>query len=63
MKTTPKVKTTINLTDTQKTVIIVSVAWLIVGATIVAFLVNSQAQYNRGVFDGMTKTKTILQGK
>lgn len=51
------------LTDTQKTILAVSAVWLVIGATIVAFLLNSQAQYNRGVFDGMTKTKAILQGK
>lgn len=51
------------LTDTQRTIIIVSLAWLLVGGIVVAFLVNSQAQYNRGVFDGMTKTRNILQSK
>lgn len=51
------------LTDTQKTILAVSAVWLVIGATVVAFLLNSQAQYNRGVFDGMSKTKAILQSK
>lgn len=51
------------LSDTQKTVLAVSAVWLVIGAVIVAFLLNSQAQYNRGVFDGMSKTKAILQSK
>lgn len=51
------------MSSTQKTVLVVSAVWLVIGAVIVAFLLNSQAQYNRGVFDGMTKTRNILQGK
>lgn len=49
--------------STVKTVIVVSLLWISIGAIVFAFMQNSQAQYNRGVFDGMTKTKAILQAK
>lgn len=47
----------------RNTIMLVSTVWLVIGLTIVTFMVNSQAQYNRGVYDGMTRTKSILQGK
>jgi uncharacterized protein HemX len=49
--------------STAKTVVIVSLIWIIIGAVVFAFMQNSQAQYNRGIFDGMEKTKAILQAK
>ena len=48
---------------TWKTIVIVSLVWIMIGGIVFAFMQNSQAQYNRGVFDGMTKTKAILQAK
>lgn len=46
-----------------KTIILVSLFWIVVAATVIAFIQNGQAQYNKGVFDGMSKTKVILQSK
>lgn len=46
-----------------KTVLIVSLFWIVVAATVIAYIQNGQAQYNKGVFDGMSKTKVILQSK
>lgn len=64
MKTTQKSnKTTEKKSSTVKTVILVSLVWVAIGSLVVAFMQNSQAQYNRGVFDGMEKTKAILQAK
>lgn len=68
MKTTPKSASNTNQPavkkgSTVKTVIVVSLLWISIGAIVFAFMQNSQAQYNRGVFDGMSKTKAILQSK
>jgi cell division protein FtsL len=52
-----------SLSETEKAVIVVSLVWLVIGATIVAYIQNGHAQYNKGVFEGMTKTRNILQGK
>lgn len=46
-----------------KTVIMVSLFWIVVAATVLAYIQNGQAQYNKGVFDGMSRTKIILQSK
>ncbi len=65
MKTTQKPTNNINdkKTGNWKTIFLVSMIWIAIGATVVGYLQNGQAQYNRGVFDGMTKTKLILQSK
>jgi hypothetical protein len=46
-----------------KTVLLVSLFWIVVAATVLAYIQNGNAQYNKGVFDGMSKTKVILQSK
>lgn len=45
------------------TIILVSLFWLLVAGTILAYIQHGHTEYDRGIFDGMTKTKTILQGK
>lgn len=63
MKTTTKTNPSSTKRSTVKTVVIVSLLWIAIGATVVGYVQNGQAQYNKGVFDGMTKTKAILQSK
>lgn len=63
MKTTNKNNTSKDKKSTVKTVVIVSLLWIAIGATVVGYIQNGQTQYNKGVFDGMNKTKAILQGK
>jgi len=46
-----------------KIIILVSLFWIVVAATVLAFIQNGQAQYNKGVYDGMTRTKVILNAK
>lgn len=59
MKTTT-INTNTKKANNVKTILIVSIVWIAIGTTIVGYLQNGQAQYNRGVFDGMQKTKQIL---
>ena len=46
-----------------KNTIMVSLFWIVVAATVIAYIQNGQAQYNKGVYDGMSRTKVILQSK
>lgn len=46
-----------------KVIVMVSLFWVVLAATVIGYIQNGQAQYNKGVFDGMSKTKAILQAK
>lgn len=44
-------------------VIKVSLFWILLAATVVAFVLYGQYNYNKGVFEGIAKTQSILQSK
>lgn len=44
-------------------IIKVSLFWITLAALALAFVKYGELSYNRGVFDGMEKTKAILQVK
>lgn len=61
-KTTTR-KSNNSKSGSAKTIIMVSLFWIVLAATVIGYIQNGQAQYNKGVFDGMSKTKVILQSK
>lgn len=58
-----KTKKSIKLSPVTLTVIMVSLFWLLIAGTILAYVEHGHASYDKGVFDGISKTKMILQGK
>lgn len=46
-----------------QTVIIVSLFWLLIAGTILAYIEHGHTSYDKGVLDGIRQTKTVLQGK
>ncbi len=51
------------LSSVTQTVIIVSLFWLLVAGTILAYIEHGHASYDKGVLDGIRQTKSVLQGK
>lgn len=41
----------------------VSMFWILLASTVVAFVLWGQYNYNKGVFEGISKTQSILQSK
>jgi len=46
-----------------KTILVVSLFWILLASTIVAFILYGQWNFNKGVFEGISKTQAILQSK
>lgn len=63
MKTSLQRPSNKSKSGSAKTIVLVSLFWIVIAATVIGFIQNGQAQYNKGVFDGMSKTKVILQSK
>lgn len=63
MKTSQPLRSNKIKSGSTKTIVLVSLFWIVVAVTVIAFIENGQSNYNKGVFDGMSKTKVILQSK
>lgn len=62
-KETTKVAKSKKTKGNAKTVVTVSLFWILLASTIVAFILYGQWNFNKGVFEGISKTQAILQSK